>query len=165
MIITSELAQPIVNKMMRVVDHNINIMNHEGIIVASGDRKRLQQKHQGAIEVIQLKRERIIYVADTSHLAGTQPGVNLPINFGNEIIGTVGITGDPTKVYKISHIVKVTVESLIQQQYLSDKLRYRQKAIEEWFFDLINPNFTDEEELKTRTAFLNLDINAASVFL
>ena len=52
MIITTELAQPIVKKMMSVVDYNINIMNHDGIIVASGDPDRINQPHQGAKEVV-----------------------------------------------------------------------------------------------------------------
>ncbi|MBS4206526.1 sugar diacid recognition domain-containing protein [Bacillus sp. FJAT-50079] len=165
MIITTELAQPIVNKMMKVVDNNINIMNHEGIIMASGDKGRLYKKHQGAIEAIELKRERIIYLSETNNMAGTQPGVNLPIEFNREIIGTVGITGDPTKIYKLSHIVKVTVESLIHQQYLSDKLRYRQRAVEEWVLDVINPNYHRLDELLARTTYLNLNITTSCLVM
>ena len=159
MIITTELAQPIVKKMMSVVDYNINIMNHDGIIVASGDPDRINQPHQGAKEVVQQKRERVVPLKDTDRLEGTKPGVNLPIEFNGNIIGTVGITGHPDVVYKTARVVKITVESLLQQQYLSEQLYYKQKILEEWVLDLINPDYTDFSGLEARSQFLRIDTN------
>lgn len=156
MIITTELAQPIVRQMMNVVDHNINIMNHQGIIVASGDPDRINQMHQGAKEVVQQKRERVVPPKDTNRLEGTKPGVNLPIEFHDDIIGTVGITGHPDVVYKTARIVKITVEALLQQQYLSEQLYYKQKVLEEWVLDLINPNYNDLSGLEARSHFLKI---------
>ncbi|GAB7386996.1 sugar diacid recognition domain-containing protein [Bacillaceae bacterium] len=163
--ITTELAQPIVQQIMQATDYNINIMNREGVIVASSDPVRINQVHQGALEVIRLGREKVIEVDAAKELPGTKPGVNLPLEFDKEIVGTVGVTGDPAEVYPVARIVKVTVEALLQQRYLSDQLRYRQKAVEDWVFDLINPNYKDEGELEKRSHFLKIDVNIPSVLL
>lgn len=154
--IKMELAQSIVNQMMKVVDYNINIMDKDGTIIASGDPSRLFKQHPGAIEAINLKREKVIYVSDAMN--GSKPGVNLPIEFNEEVIGVVGITGDPTQIYKLSHIVKITVESLLIQQYLSDKLRYTQKAIEQWVRDLTNLDFQKDNDLEVRAGLLKIDV-------
>lgn len=154
--IKMELAQSIVNQMMKVVDYNINIMDKDGTIIASGDSSRLFKLHPGAIEAINLKREKVIYVTDVMN--GSKPGVNLPIEFNEEVIGVVGITGDPTQIYKLSHIVKITVESLLIQQYLSDKLRYTQKAIEQWVRDLTNLDFQKDNDLEVRSGLLKIDV-------
>jgi carbohydrate diacid regulator len=165
MFITSELAQPIVERIAKVVDRNINIMNAEGAIVASSDSERIHQVHQGAIEVMKMKSERVIYPSECGNLRGTKPGVNLPILYLGECIGTVGITGDPIEVYNIASIVKITVEALLQQHYLSGQLSQKRKFVEEWTLDLINPNFTNFIDLEKRAQFLKLDIEQLCTFL
>jgi carbohydrate diacid regulator len=157
MIITSELAQPIIEQISRVVGHNINIMNNEGVIVASSDSERINQVHQGAVEVMKMKSQRVIYPSENKKLIGTKPGVNLPIFFQQECIGTVGITGEPNEVNNIARIVKITVEALLQQNYLRNQLGYKRKALEEWVFELINPNFTNFSNLEERAQFLKIN--------
>jgi carbohydrate diacid regulator len=157
MLITSELAHPIIEQIAKVAGHSINIMNPEGVIVASSDSGRISQMHQGAREVMKMKSERVIYPSECENLIGTKPGVNLPILLHHECIGTVGITGDPNEVYNIARIVKIAVEALLQQNFLHDQLRYKRKVIEEWAFDLINPKFTSFVNLEERAQFLKID--------
>ena len=42
MLITNELAQQIVDKIMPIVRQNVNIMNNAGIIIGSGDEHRAE---------------------------------------------------------------------------------------------------------------------------
>ncbi|MGG1575367.1 CdaR family transcriptional regulator [Fictibacillus sp. NRS-1165] len=157
MLITSELAQPIIGKIAKVAGRNINIMDADGVIVASSDPERIHQVHQGAIEVMEMKSERLIYPSECGNLMGTKPGVNLPILYLNECIGTVGITGDPKEVYNIASIVKITVEALLQQHYLSGQLNQKRKVIQEWALDLVNPHFTNFIDLEKRAEFLKMN--------
>jgi|GEM_PF-1992865 len=157
MIISSKLAQPIVDEVMHVVDYNINIMNEHGVIVASGDPDRLNEIHQGAVEVIESNREIKIYPSDSNHLIGTKAGVNLPIQMQGKTIGVVGITGHPDLVYPVARIVKVTVESLLMQKYLGEQVQYRQRAIESWGMDLINPENENIDDLEMRAHFLRIN--------
>jgi carbohydrate diacid regulator len=166
MILTSKLAQPIIEQIYKVLGHNINIMNNEGIIVASSDSERISQIHQGAIEVMKMKSERVVYPSENGKLIGTKPGVNLPVFFQQECIGTVGITGDPNEVYNTARMVKITVESLLHQKYLSNQLGYKRKALEEWVLDLINPNFSNLSNLEERAHFLKINtIQECAIFL
>lgn len=49
--ISHKYAQNIVDKTTKILNKNINIMNSLGIIVGSGDRKRINTYHQGASKV------------------------------------------------------------------------------------------------------------------
>lgn len=165
MIITTNMAQPIVDQMIKVIDYNVNIMNHEGVIVASGDEGRIHQIHQGALEAIELKRERIIHRTDFKNMVGTNVGVNVPIEMKDKIVGVVGITGDPTKIYKFIHIIKITVETLLEQQLLIEQLRYKHTALEEWVQNLVDVNYNDIPLLESKAKYLNININIeCSVF-
>lgn len=46
--LTSELAQEMVERTMHILHQNINVMNADGVIIGSGERKRIGQKHDGA---------------------------------------------------------------------------------------------------------------------
>ncbi|RCX25007.1 putative sugar diacid recognition protein [Bacillus sp. AG236] len=50
--VTKELAQKIVGRTMEIIDCNINVMNEKGVIIGSGDKKRMNQIHEGALMVL-----------------------------------------------------------------------------------------------------------------
>ncbi len=39
-------AQQIVDRTMNIIDHNINVMNSQGVILGSGDKQRLNSVHE-----------------------------------------------------------------------------------------------------------------------
>lgn len=47
-----ELAQEIVERTMKILNKNINVMNEEGIIIGSGEKERINQVHDGALLVL-----------------------------------------------------------------------------------------------------------------
>jgi len=157
--ITTELAMPIVHQLMLFLNSNINIMDEKGVIVASGDLNRLYQKHDGAVHVISTKKELIITEENSKLYKGSKPGVNLPIEFNDEIVGVVGLTGNPEGIYKFAKIIKMTVEVLLQQIFLKNQIQYQQKAMEGFLLDLINPYELKEEKLITTSQILNIDLN------
>jgi len=129
-ILTNQLAQNIVDKMMDVIPYNVNIMNNEGIIIGSGDKKRIGQLHQGAVKAI--SEDRLIAVHEIS--GGAKPGVNIPIYLNNNIMGVIGISGDPIIVEAFASIVKVTAELLINQEYVFNEKRVRERIKEEFLY-------------------------------
>ncbi len=165
--ITSELAHPIILKLKALVNHNINIMNDEGVIVASTDSNRLYQIHEGALKVFETKKPILIYQNDENMFHFSKPGVNLPVVIHNKIIGVIGITGNPDDVIKFAQILKVTVEVMLQEIELSNKLQYETKIMERWVIELIHPHETDSSKLEIDAKYyLNLDINKEiSIFL
>ena len=56
-------AEKIVKELNTVIDQSVNMMNEEGIIIASTDQERVGQIHEGARKIIEqnLQRFRFLY--------------------------------------------------------------------------------------------------------
>ena len=145
--IVQKLAQDIVDKTMRIIKKNINIMDENGIIIGSGDKKRLNQFHEGAAQVIKEGEKLEIYSKDINHLAGAKPGINLPIEHNDKIIGVVGITGEPNEVSPYGEVIKMTVEMMLQQEFLLKELHLEQQARENFIQDLISGRIGNDSDL------------------
>ena len=87
------MAQKIVARTMAIIGCNINIMDADGVIIASGDAQRIGQKHDGALLV--LAQGRTVGIDEGSPLHGVRPGLNMPLRLDGEIIGVIGLTGNP----------------------------------------------------------------------
>ena len=95
--IDSKIAQDIVNRVMEVIPYNVNIMNKDGVIIASGDKGRVNKLHSGALEVLQKDEVIEIYMNTDKE----KEGINLPIKFYKETVGVIGITGNPTEIMSV----------------------------------------------------------------
>lgn len=125
------LAKKLIEEISAYTDYNVNIMNKNGIIIASCNKDRIGDYHEVAYKVIQTGKEYI--TADTdSDYPGVQSGINMPIELDGERIGVVGITGKPEEVKPIALIVKLAVESLIKYEGLKMKA-FRHKTNKERF--------------------------------
>src|SRR5690625_6252370 len=78
-VLTKEIAQDIVDQTMNILSYNINVMDRSGVIIGSGDQSRIGEMHEGAMNAIVQKRRVDIAVDQMKNLAGTKPGINLPI--------------------------------------------------------------------------------------
>ena len=157
--ITHKLAQNIVEKTMGILRKNINIMDENGVIIGSGDKSRLNQYHEGAAKVITEGKKLEIYSKDINHLVGAKPGINLPIEHNNKIIGVVGITGEPDEVSPFGEVIKMTVEMMLQQEFLLKELQLEQQARENFIHDLISGRMGNDPDLFiTRGQIVGYDI-------
>ncbi len=157
--ITHKLAQSIVDKTMNILGKNINIMDENGVIIGSGDKSRLNQYHEGAAKVIKEGKKLEIYSKDINHLVGAKPGINLPIEHNNKIIGVVGITGEPNEVSPFGEVIKMTVEMMLQQEFLLKELQLEQQAQENFIQDLISGRIGSDSDLFiTRGQIVGYDV-------
>ncbi len=117
-VLNKKVAQEIVDKTINIINLNVNIMDHTGIIIASGNKKRVGTLHEGALITISRDEAVIIDKYLENKLAGTAEGINLPIKFRGEIIGVVGISGECEKVKEYSELVKMSTELYIEQSVL-----------------------------------------------
>ncbi|MFD1177624.1 CdaR family transcriptional regulator [Paenibacillus puldeungensis] len=163
--ITTELALPIASQLMSVMDFNINIMDDQGIIVASGQSQRIGQQHEGALQVLASRTQQLIGEEECRSLPGSKPGVNLPIEFQNSIVGVVGITGDPSEVYKFGTIIKMNVEILLEQIHMNKQLQFRKMALEGFIMELIAPHDLREKKLKLTARSLQIELNEERIVM
>ncbi len=131
-------------------------MDSEGIIIASGNEKRIGTYHEAAKRAAHTKRE-IIVDTDTKFV-GCKKGINLPIYNDSEVIGVIGITGEPTEVKGYGVIVKELVEMMIQESERSQIELYQQQALRNLAIELIKENAPSLENLRWRAQLVGFDI-------
>lgn len=102
-----KLAERFVNQLVTYTKYNINIMNDKGVIIASRNKERVGTFHEMAYEIISSRREVAIADEEDSYGGGVQPGVNLLLQYNNDPIGVIGVTGKPEEVYEIALIIKM----------------------------------------------------------
>ena len=112
----TKMAQDIVARTMRIIDTNINVMDARGRIIGSGDRERIGELHEGALLVLSQGRVVDIDDAVAKHLHGVRQGINLPLRLEGEIVGVIGLTGDPESLRKYGELVCMTVRGLSPRQ-------------------------------------------------
>ncbi len=113
MFLNKEIAGKIIEEVSKVVDYNINIMDEQGLILASTNPERLNTFHEGAfLTISQNLKELKVYKAE--EYAGCQEGINLPIVLDKKIIGVIGITGEVDEVILYGKVIKKMTEILVE---------------------------------------------------
>jgi len=133
----TRLAQDIVDRTMKIIDSNVNVMDARGRIIGSGAQERIGELHEGAL--LAISQERIVDIDEnmTRHLHGVRPGVNLPLHFDGEIVGVIGLTGDPSELRRYGELVCMTAEMMLEQAHLMHMLAQDTRLREELVLNLI----------------------------
>ncbi len=147
---------------MAIIGNNINVMNHAGVIIGSGDSSRIGQLHDGAL--LALKRKTTVEVTQASchTLQGAKPGINLVLQISDQVIGVVGITGEPDESRKYANLVKMTAEMIVEQAALNEQLQWDRRHREEFITTWIN-NRQPMYELSDWANRLGIDIYSPRV--
>ncbi|HAT4329324.1 TPA: carbohydrate diacid regulator [Clostridium perfringens] len=156
-----ELAQNIVNKMMEVIPYNVNIMNHKGVIIGSGDSSRIGMIHNGALEALRVKK--VVEISKDGDKV--KSGVNSPIFFREKAIGVIGITGNPKNVRQFTQLVTVTAELLINQEYTLNKHIVKERLKEEFIYEWLYSKEAYDLEFIQRGANVGIDISLDRIIL
>ncbi|MFC0321981.1 sugar diacid recognition domain-containing protein [Gallibacterium melopsittaci] len=165
--INKEIAQKIVIRTMKIIPYSVNVMDQNGIIIASGNPSRLNQKHTGA--VLAIRENRVIEI--TSELAKlwnyeAREGINLPITYQGKILGVVGISGMPSEVKPFAELVKMTAELITEQAILLEQERWRHRYKEEFFLTIIKTaTLSNELLIKAKEFGINFDENFVCILL
>ncbi|MBU5265660.1 CdaR family transcriptional regulator [Virgibacillus proomii] len=120
--LTDQLASEIVKRTMSILDLNVNVMDRTGTILASGDSGRIGQLHNGARKAIEQKLTIEINSSEANRWEGAKPGINLPIRFHDDIVGVIGITGEPEKIRGFSKLVQMGAELTLEQAFLTREI-------------------------------------------
>lgn len=103
-----ELAKDLVEVTSSLVGgRTINIMNTDGVIIASTDRSRIGSYHQGAMEALQTGKVVCIRRDQLNRYPGAKEGCNMPLRVNGVLIGVVGIYGDPDQIQDVAHLLEV----------------------------------------------------------
>ena len=136
----STLAQHIVDRAMAILPYNINVMDAQGMIIGSGDPARLHTRHEGAQLVLANRRVVEIDEQAAACLRGVRPGVNLPLLHADELIGVLGVTGDPEVVRPYAELVRMAAEMLVEQRQVQAERDWQRHQLDAWMRQLFDPS-------------------------
>lgn len=158
--IEAVLAQDIVERTMKIIPFNVNVMDSRGIILGSGETSRIGELHSGA--QLALAQNRTVEIdAATSHtLRGVKPGVNIPLTVRGQTSGVVGLTGDPDTVRQFGELVRVTAEMILEQAQLIGELQREKRYRGEFVFQLIHHGATSLADLEAWAVRLGVDFQS-----
>jgi carbohydrate diacid regulator len=159
-----EDANKIVQRTIKVLGRNINIMDRKGKIIASGNPAQIGGTHEGSLIAMQRGEPVEIYKEDVWRLKGVQPGVNIPIKLEDSIVGAVEISGDPSEVKQFGGMVKEIVELMLHEAYMVNKLQNDSKVREIYIQELINSRNPEKfKELVDRGNMLGINIQVPRI--
>ncbi|OOF47062.1 CdaR family transcriptional regulator [Rodentibacter trehalosifermentans] len=159
------IAQKIVKRAMQIIHYSVNVMNDDGVIIASGNPERLSQRHTGAVLV--LRENRVVEVDQILAQKWNfeaQPGINLPIHYLGKPIGVVGISGEPMQVKQYAELVKMTAELIVEQHALLEQERWRHRYKEEFILQLLHGNLS-WQEIEQQAKFFSFDLTQSRVVI
>ncbi|HSP21420.1 MAG TPA: sugar diacid recognition domain-containing protein, partial [Planococcus sp. (in: firmicutes)] len=134
--ITKQLAEEIVEQTMIRLNRNLNVMDTNGMILASGEAERIEKIHEGAAHVARSGEALSITESDLAEWHGVKPGINLPIYFQGKLVGVIGITGNPAELKEISTLVQLTTEMMVHQSLITSHIEWNRKRNELIFEEL-----------------------------
>lgn len=162
MFLDHQLAQQIVDRTMNIIGNNINVMNHAGTIIASGDTKRLGELHDGALLAIKHGDTVEVNQSSAPALKGVKPGINLLLKEEGQVVGVIGITGDPDTIRNYAALVKMTAEMILEQARLVEQLQWDRRHKEEFITAWISGKLSNIE-LQNISSRLDIDISKPRV--
>ncbi|HIE4389538.1 MULTISPECIES: sugar diacid recognition domain-containing protein [Serratia] len=156
-LLAESTARQIVQRAMSIISHSVNVMDSNGVIIASGNPSRLFQRHEGAVLALTENRVVEIDAVTAAHLKGVRPGINLPFSFHSQQVGVIGISGEPGQVRAYAELVKMAAEMMVEQAALLDQHQWEKRYREELANQLLQPQ-PASGSLEAMAAYLGLDL-------
>lgn len=156
--LTHAQAQSIVDRMMKDIPYNINIMDHTGSIIGSGNKDRIGTLHHGAVKAI--SKRKIVEITEDEEFV--KKGINLPIELNGRIVGVVGISGEVQETRPFGNLLKSAVILLIDQSIALEKVNLRNNLKQEFFNLIINPDTLYSKELMNQALTYDIQLSKPS---
>jgi carbohydrate diacid regulator len=117
--VNPEFAQMIVNAAKEIVRKDINFIQLDGKVIASTDPLRVGTFHEAALQV--KKRGGAVAVTDHHRLKGARKGMNYPVVIDGQLLGVIGISGDPEECEAFGFLLTKMTEVLIKEQMIASR--------------------------------------------
>lgn len=154
------MAAAFLKRLGEHLDFNINIMDRDGVIIASRDPARVGSYHESARRLVESGSSIESVEEGPSLPSGVKPGVNLPILLRGETIGVVGVTGSPREVEPVAYAVKTSVESMVELELYKEKAMRRQDRKNLFVSQLVYESDAPRSQLEALARKLGYDPKA-----
>lgn len=156
------LAGKLIEKVSEFTEYNVNIMDENGIIIASKMKERIGSFHEVAFQVIKTGKD-VIQVNNENPESGVKKGVNMAIYVHNTREGVVGITGEPHLVMPIAKIMKMSIEVMLEHEMYKYESMKKYNLKEQLMHLILYSDNFEKEDLTKYTTALRIDENMTRV--
>ena len=162
--ILKSYGQTIIENAQAIIGYDVLITDKDGIIIAVKDRNRLGKLHSHSLSVVKKATPEAIQKEEASSY-GVLEGICLPIKIDEEIIGTVGITGNPTEVCKYGYLVQKLAELFVREKSLRESSFLRESAISNLVAQVIDKNNQNcnKSYILSQAKSLNYDLDRPKI--
>lgn len=158
--LSSVLAQQIAAETTEAIGHNVIITDVEGMVLGSGDPRRVGSLHEASLDVVRSQESAWHTPEQARALSGVRAGITLPLVVGGEAVGTVGITGSPRQVRRFGLLVRRQTEILLQEADLVRGKMARERALENLVTEIVTyrPDTSDRVLLEAAATELGFSL-------
>ncbi len=125
MVISKRYAEEIIENLRSVVHEDINFMTPDGYIIASSDKSRIGDYHEGA--TIVARTNKLLIIDKHNQYEGTKKGINLPICIEQNVVAIIGITGEANDILQFSNVIVKMSEILIKEHLLNIQKQFKRE--------------------------------------
>ncbi|WP_173915475.1 sugar diacid recognition domain-containing protein [Halobacillus sp. Marseille-Q1614] len=140
-----ELANKIIQEVQIILKEHVIVLDENAFIIASTEPDRVGSFHEVAHRVLQTKEKQYITEEETQYFLSVKAGINLPIFFESEVIGVIGITGDPESVEPYADLLRKMTELMVREKYHIEQKAAESRGLESYFYEWIYADEMDED--------------------
>lgn len=125
------LAKRIIERISRVLPHNVNITDVTGEIIASYKQEYIGKISSRAMHAVELEEPCIVY-RDSEE---DKKGIHFPIRFETQIVGVVEINGKPDEIMMIGQMVLMIAELILQNDAYHELAATKEMRLNDFFYE------------------------------
>lgn len=151
----NSLAEKLIEQVTKYTSYNVNIMNEQGVIIASRNPERIGKFHEVAWQIVHGTTDIMVTENDNEY-PGVLSGINMVIEIEGKREGVVGVTGNPEEIRPIALIIKMAIETLIK--YENQKMQaFRRQTRKDRFMEMLTQKqYRAPQDIQKLAAELNL---------
>lgn len=119
-----EVAENIIEFIYTATGMTGIICDEEGVIIAAKVSSRIGNVHDGARKMLQQGLPHIIITPEDEAASGgmVKAGINMPLRHNNQVIGSIGIPGDPEQTMLVTKMAVGLISRDIRERELFRRL-------------------------------------------
>lgn len=153
-------AKQIIDRIIRIVPHNVNISDDTGEIVASYKPEHIGKISTRARHAMELEEACIVYRDNGED----KKGIHFPIRFENRIVGVVEINGELDDVMQIGQMVVMIAELMIENDAFHEMSATKERRLNDFFYEWTRRKQEDyDDRFRMLAEIFKIDISKKRV--
>jgi len=131
-VLDREMCDKLVQSSSLTIGRNVLITDEKGYVLASNMEGRAETLHEASLEVIRTGRTAYHDENAAAKLKGTRPGMTIPLLVDGQVIGTIGVSGEPQEVSRYAVLVQQMTQifmSFQSRQQTYARVDYQQQNL------------------------------------